>query len=456
LAFHRQFISPASTLRSPTRRLAAIRKEAGPKPKFNLFPAWAKEDAMKFATWKKMAWNLAGALVLMVGLAPAQRAGAQTFKVLHSFNGAGDGANPLAGVTRDAAGNLYGTASTGGAKNCGTVYRLTSSGTYSLLYNFQGQSWGQSDGCAPYARVVFGPDGNLYGTTHSGGNGNGCRNLHGCGTVFMVKPWPGTQELEIYRFGTYDGSDPFYGDLVFDRAGNLYGTTRNGGANLQGAVYKLTPNGGVWTESVAYSFAGSPDGAAPLNGVVLDAAGNLYGTTSAGGTNGWGTVFELKPSGPGWSESILHSFQGSSDGLTPTGGVFLDGAGRLYGATQTGGTGGGIAFELLPSGGGNWSLSTLYSFSGAAFGGSYRTLTMDNAGNLYGTAMADGTRQQGSVFKLTWANGVWIYTSLHDFTGGSDGGAPYGGLVIDAGGNIYGTASVGGAYGNGLVFEITP
>jgi len=410
---------------------------------------------MKLTKCKKV-WVLAGALALTIGLATTQSAEAQNYHVLYSFTGGNDGADPVAGVTLDSAGNLYGTAATGGARSCGTVYRLTPSGSFSLLYTFQGQSWGQTDGCAPWARVVFGPDGNLYGTTHSGGNGDGCRELHGCGTVFRVKPQPGTLEAILHRFGTYDGSDPFYGDLTFDQGGNLYGVTRNGGANLQGAVFKLTPGGGVWTENVVYSFAGAPDGAAPANGVVLDAAGNLYGTTSAGGTNGWGTVFELKPSGSGWSEGILHSFQSGSDGLTPTGSVFLDGTGRVFGSTLTGGTGGGIVYQLLPSGGGNWSLTPLYDFTGITFGGSYHTLIMDNAGNLYGTASADGSHQQGSVFKLTWSNGSWIYQSLHDFTGGSDGGVPYGTLVIDARGNIYGTASAGGAYGNGLVFEITP
>lgn len=414
---------------------------------------------MKHKAWKRMVWGVAGAVVLTVGLALAPAASAQTYSVIHDFVGPNDGANPLAGVTLDTAGNLYGTASTGGARSCGTVYRLQPSGggwTLSLLYNFQGQSWGQSDGCAPYARVVFGPDGNLYGTTHSGGNGNGCRELHGCGTVFSMRPLPGSFEQQLYRFGTYDGSDPFYGDLVFDQAGNLYGTTRNGGANLQGAVYKLAPSGGTWTQSVVYSFGNAPDGAAPVTGVVLDAAGNLYGETSAGGSNNWGTVFQLKPSGSGWSEGILHSFQGGSDGLTPTGSLFLDGAGHLYGATQTGGTGGGIAFELLPSGSGNWNLSALYDFSGTTFGGSYHTVVMDNAGNLYGTSCCDGPYKQGSVFKLTWASGVWTYSSLHDFTGGADGGTPYGTLTIGARGSIYGTASLGGAYKNGVVFRITP
>ena len=383
---------------------------------------------------KKALVLLACALTLMIGVVMARSLEAQTYNVLHSFNGTNDGANPVAGVTLDAAGNIYGTTSAGGTKFCGTVYRLEPSGSFSLLYTFQGQYWGGPDGCSPYARVVFGPDGSLYGTTRIGGDGNGCSALHGCGTVFSVKPQPGTPELLLYRFGIYDGSNPLYADLAFDQAGNIYGTTRNGGANLQGAVYKLTPSGSGWSESVVYSFAGSPDGATPLNGVIFDTAGNLYGATSGGGTNGWGTVYELKPSGSSWSEAVLHSFQGGSDGLTPTSAVFLDGTGRLYGATQAGGIGDGTAFDLAPSGSGTWNFRTLYYFGGGAFGGSYRTLVMDAAGNLYGTASADGAHQQGSVFKLTWSNGTWSYTSLHDFTGASDGGEPYGSLVIDAAG----------------------
>src|SRR5271165_574575 len=391
-------------------------------------------------------------LTLTFGQPPAQ---AQTYNVLHYFTGGSDGANPIAGLTMDSQGILYGTASAGGAKSFGTVYRLVPSGSswaFSLLYTFQGQT----DGSAPYARVGFGPDGNLYGATHSGGGGPGCKDRHGCGTVFQVKPRPGTEEIEVYRFGTDDGSNPAYGDLVFDQAGNLYGTTRNGGANLQGAVYELAPNGVNWTETVVYSFAGTPDGASPLNGPIFDHAGNLYGTTSAGGTGGWGTVYELKPAGLGWTESILHGFQNGSDGLTPTGDVFFDPSGRLYGTTQAGGTGGGgTVFELTPSGEA-WSLNTLYDFSQPALGEEYRTLIMDKAGNLYGTNSGDGVTQQGSVFKLTRSNGAWTYTSLHDFTGGLDGGAPFGRLVFDANGNLYGTAAAGGTHGNGVVFEITP
>jgi uncharacterized repeat protein (TIGR03803 family) len=409
--------------------------------------------------------SLSIVLALTMVLLPSHSAEAQTYSVVYNFTGSSDGANPVAGVTVDRSGSLYGTTSAGGRKGFGTVYRLVHSGPnwlFYLVYTFEGLTQNSTDGSAPYARVVIGPDGFLYGTTHSGGEGQGCKALHGCGTVYTVRPKPGNiwvpwQETVLYSFGTNDGSNPDYGDLVFDQAGNLYGTTRNGGANLQGAVYELSPNGANWMEKVLYSFAGQPDGATPLGGPVFDRAGNLYGTTYAGGTNGTGTVYQLKPSGSGWTENILHSFQTGSDGVAPTGGVNFDQPGNLYGATQTGGAaGGGTVFELTSLLGGSWSLSTLYGFLGTAFGGAYRTVVMDAAGNLYGTTSSDGAHPWGSVYKLTRSNGGWTYSSLHDFTGGADGGTPYGSLVFDGSGNLYGTASAGGANGQGVVFEITP
>ncbi len=366
-------------------------------------------------------------------------------------------------MTIDPAGNLYGTTSAAGARGFGTVYRIVHAGAnwrFYLLYTFLGQTDQTNDGGAPYSRVVIGPDGLLYGTTHSGGDGQGCKAWYGCGTVYSLKPgetvapW---QETLLFRFGTDDGSNPDYGDVVFDQAGNLYGTTRNGGAYLQGTVYELTPNVTGWTEQVLYSFAGPPDGTSPLSGPVFDQSGNLYGTTSAGGASGWGTVYQLKLSGSGWAENILYSFQQGSDGLAPTAGLIFDPSGNLYGATQTGGIGGGgTAFELSPLSGGTWNLSTLYGFLGPAFGGPYRSAIMDSAGNLYGTTSGDGAHQWGSVFKLTRSSGGWTYSSLHDFTGGTDGGTPYGSLVFDANGNLYGTTYAGGANGEGVVFEITP
>ena len=398
--------------------------------------------------------------MLGINLLPAAFVQAQTFNVLHSFTGQSDGANPVAEVTIDPAGNLYGTTSAGGGAGFGNVYRLihaSSSWNFNLVYTFQGFTQWSQDGGSPYARVTIGPDGALYGTTRIGGFGEGCREEHGCGTVFKLQPQfgGGWTETLLFQFGYYDGDHPFYGDVVFDRAGNLYGSLPIGGAYLNGAVYKLTPGNGAWTESLIYSFSG-PDGSAPYGGPVFDAAGNLYGTTSAGGTSGLGTVYRLQPAGAAWTETVLHSFQGS-DGMTAGSGVLLDSAGDLYGTTQAGGTvGDGTAFELTTLGQGNWSLRTLFPFQGTGLQGSYRTLAMDSNGNLYGTSATEGAYHLGSVFKLTFANGTWQYTSLHDFTGGRDGANPYGTLSFDAAGNLYGTTENGGMYGNGVVFQIAP
>jgi uncharacterized repeat protein (TIGR03803 family) len=428
---------------------------------------------MKFTTETLTATRLSTVLAVIIVLALTPSAEAQAYNIVHNFTGGSDGANPIAGVTLDAAGSLYGTASAAGRRGFGTVYRLVHSGPnwlFYLVYTFEGLTQNSTDGSAPYSRVVIGPDGFLYGTTHSGGDGQGCKALHGCGTVYTVRPKPGNiwvpwEETVLYQFGTDDGSNPDYGDLVFDQAGNLYGTTRNGGAYLQGTVYELTPNGVNGTERVLHSFAGLSDGATPLSGAIFDQAGNLYGSTSAGGTNGSGTAYQLKPSGSGWTENALHSFQNASDGGAPTGGVILDSSGDLYGATQAGGMfGNGTVFELTSLANGSWSLSALYAFVGAGIGGSYRTITMDNAGNLYGTSSEGGAHGWGSVFKLTWSNGGWVYRSLHDFTGGADGGTPFGSVVLDASGNLYGTTFFGGTgqcnaqgyAGCGVVFEITP
>jgi len=375
-----------------------------------------------------------------------------SYKVLHTFTGGQDGSYPSAGLTLNGAGNLYGTAFNGG----GTVYQLKKKGgTFNLLHNFAG-----GDGNGPTARVVFGSNGTLYGTTHGGGLNYG--------TTFNLRPFPSVcktalcpwMETVLYSFaGSPDGDGPGLGDLIFDQAGNIYGTTVNGGANDLGAVFEMSPSGSGWTESVLYSFSGS-DGAHPENGVIFDNAGNLYGTTLDGGVGGYGTVFELTPSGSGWTEKVLYSFQNGSDGSHPVAGLIFDQSGNLYGATSNGGTGGGGAvFELTPSGN-SWTYSLVYSFIGGANCGPEASLVMDGAGNLYGTTVCDGVNKAGSVFKLTPSGPPWIYTSQHEFTGGSDGGNPISNVVFDANGNLYGTASEGGSgcapNGCGVVWEITP
>jgi uncharacterized repeat protein (TIGR03803 family) len=406
--------------------------------------------------------NAALLLMSVLAILAVQPAPAQTFTVVHNFTGGTDGATPMGTLTTDGLGALYGTTIAGGANGLGTVFRLARSGDtweFYALYAFDGLN-NLDDGISPFAGVVIGPDGLLYGTTHSGGDGNGCMEWHGCGTVFDLKPGRTVElwdDVILHRFGSADGSNPDHGDLLFGPGGDIYGTTRNGGDYQQGAVYKMISNRGGWTETVLHSFGGSPDGASPLSELIIDQQGNLYGTTSAGGANGWGAIFRLKPSGSGWSEDLLYSFTNGLDGITPAAGLVLDGAGNLYGATQGGGTGGGgTIFELAPSAGDTWNFSTIANLQGTSSGGPNGALVMDAAGNLYGTTSRDGAYDWGSVFHLTLSNGAWTYHSLHDFTGGMDGGTPDSSLVFDANGNLYGTASAGGASGQGVIFEIAP
>ena len=399
---------------------------------------------------------------------------AQSFNVLYSFTGGSDGAHPLAGLTMDSRGNLFGTTLDSGTHGWGTVYTLTHSGsgwTLSSLYAFQGLTDSVADGGAPASRAVFGPNGALYGTTKSGGFGQGCVEWYfGCGTVYSLSNRSGTwKEGILFQFGNFDGGNPGYGDVVFDRAGNMYDTSSTSGPSGIGVAYQVhTVNIG---EHVLHSFTGTPDGSGPFSGPLLDAAGNLYGTTLAGGANGYGAVYELSPSGGGWTEVILYSFTNGSDGGGPISSLVLDRSGNLYGATQSGGSyGGGTLFKLTERSGA-WALTTLYEFrsatastpgsipaggcTGQPFIGSNRTLSIDTAGNLYGTTSADTVNQYGSVFKLTPVGTNWSYTRLHAFSG-PDGGAPWGSLLLDSAGNVYGTAALGGANNCGVVFEITP
>jgi len=413
---------------------------------------------------------VAALLVLVIGLS-GMLASAQTFSVLHSFTGGPDGAHPLAGVTMDGAGNLYGTASLGGFGS-GAVFELARRGSgwvVNPLYQFRGMP----DGFFPEAGVTIAPDGTLYGTTFYGGNaGYGCAQGGPvqCGTVFQLRP-PATAcktalcpwaETQIYEFNNYPSLFwPNFGDLILDRAGNLYGVANQGGSGRTeaGGVFRLAPSDGGWTETNIYEFQGTNDGGQPLGGVTFDSAGNLFGTTFGFGGLGnipYGSVYELMPAGSGWTESTLYLFQNGQDGAFPKANVIVDALGNLYGTTSYGGLGnGGTVFELAHTQSG-WVFNILYSLVGPIGRGSFSPLLMDAAGNLYGTTVGGGAFQQGSVFKLTYSQGGWTYNDLHDFTAGSDGRAPYGALIVDASGNLYGTAGWGGSNGNGVVWEITP
>ena len=405
-------------------------------------------------------------LLFMTLTAPPARG--QTYRVIYDFNETyGSGLQPFAGVTIDSHGSLYGTTTGGGGYGySGTVFMLSPSATtwvYSPLHTFRGGI----DGNSPYARVVFGPDGDLYGTTAGGGGAAYCSSFGGCGTVLKLH-WNGAswQETILYVFqGPPDGMWPYSGDLVFDRAGNIYGTTEQGGytgGNCYardgcGIVYKLTPSAGGYGESVLYRFTEQGDGGFPNGGVILDAAGNLYGTAV--------DVYELSPSRGGWTETTLHTFNGGRQGGWAFGGVTFDSEGNLFGTTYTGGSGNaGTVFELSPLNG-NWSYDLIHTFTAYDSGGlEYRgpldSLTIDSSGNLYGTTSGGGLYGRGAVFKLIRSANGWLYTTLHDFCGGgspcSDGAYPAGAVSIGPNGRLYGTTQYGGGNQGGVVWEISP
>jgi uncharacterized repeat protein (TIGR03803 family) len=422
---------------------------------------------------------LAVALMLPTGAGAASK-----YKVLYKFKGKGDGASPVAGLTSDGAGNLYGTTEAGGntkcsGNGCGVVFELTpkSDGTWteSVLHRFSRGS----DGATPLAGLTFDEAGNLYGTTSEGGGATEC-NGNGCGTVFELKPnsdgsWT---ESVLYRFtGGADGGQPVAG-VIFDTAGNLFGTTVIGGdltcynnGNGCGTIFKLTPNAnGTWTENGLYNFPCSfmdcHEGAFPKAGLIFDTAGNLYSTTDGGGS-GDGTVFKLTPSANGsWTESVLHIFGWLPDGHDPVAGLIFDAAGNLYGTTQFGGVrrglhlcggGCGTVFRLSPNSDGSWT-EHVFQFANHPAASPLAGLILDEVGNLYGTTYQGGPAGGGAIFKLTPnLNGSWGYSGLHVFQG-KPALHPYDSLVLDKAGNLYGTTRDCGGDKNcyGVVFEITP
>jgi len=387
---------------------------------------------------------LACAFVLALAAVALPLAQAQTFSVVHNFSGGSDGGGPLNGFTTDGVGNLYGTTSAGGTFNYGVVYKLTTAGAQSVLHNFAGGT----DGANPDGFPVRDKAGNLYGTTTAGG-------ASGAGAVFKVTA-SGTETV-LYSFTRKnDGATPEAG-LALDAAGNLYGTTTAGGAHSNGTVFKLSvpKTGSKWRESTLYGFGGGTDGAVPVAGVTVATNGNIYGTTSAGGSYGYGTVFELTHSGLSWTETILHSFSNGDDGSVVYAGLIADKSGNLYGAaTQGGSGGGGTIFELTPASG-TYTFNVLDSVPGWGISGSFRNLMLSSTGILYGTTHCDGNNNAGTVWELTPASGSWNYTLLYTFTGGTDGLFSFSNLVMEKG-KLYGTTNEGGADNYGVVFEVTP
>jgi uncharacterized repeat protein (TIGR03803 family) len=414
------------------------------------------------------------AVVLVVVILPVLMSAAwaqSKYKSLHKFDRATDGSDVTGGLVFDQSGNLYGTAAYDGAYSQGTVFELIpqSNGGWAIkvLHSFTGGS----DGGAPLSTLVFDQAGNLYGTTRQGGDSNS-------GVVFkLARNEDGSwTESVLYSFeGGTDGAVPFAG-LIFDDSGNLYGTTTEGGGSQSqtcdggcGTVFTLTPNSdGSWTETVLYSFSGGSDGATPYAPLLFDSSGNLYGTTHQGGTvnsncsAGCGVVFELTPIADGsWKETVLHRFCSGggfcSDGLGPLDSVVLDQAGNIYGTAESGGASyNGVVFRLTPNTDGGWKEKVLLSFNGMDGCSPYAGLITDQTGSLYGTTFDCGPARAGVVFKLMPnSNGEWHETILHAFHD-HPGERPTAGVIFDAEGNLYGTTSGDGNRTFGSVFEIMP
>lgn len=410
---------------------------------------------------------------------------ASKYKVLYSFTGGADGNEFMwvtgagnwfsSGLVADQTGTFYGTTAAGGDYGYGVVFKLApgsgGSWTETVLYRFTGGA----DGAYPFAGLVFDTAGNLYGTTSGGGSGS-CSNSYtnGCGVVFELTPnldgsWT---ENVIYSFtGGADGAQP-EARLTFDASGNLYGTANAGGQHLSspcpynpfggqydngcGVVFELIPNGnGTWAESVLHRFTGGWDGGPEVSSLTFDAAGNLYGTAQ-GGKYAQGVVFKLAPSSTGWKETALHTFTCQKDGCSPLAftGLAFDATGSLYGTTfWLPNFGGGTVYKLTPTATGPWKWSLVHSFGTANAYHPVAGVILDADGNVYGTATSGGAHGSGEVFKvMPTTGGGWKYTVLHTFAN-NPLSCPF--SLMGAGGTLYGSACYSDKAAGG-VFEITP
>ena len=400
------------------------------------------------------------ALCLALILLFTAGAWAGTEKVLYAFcsqQNCADGAYPYAGVISDKAHNLYGTTAQGGDNFNGLVYELkhTKSGwKESVLYKFTGGA----DGAAPTGQLVFDEKGNLYGA-----NGGGA----GYGTVYELSPSKGGWTFTVIH--TFRGGDDGVvgigvSGLVLDKASHLYGVTEMGGTAGYGTIFKLSRAGSKWKKTILYNFAAGADAQDPLMGLTWDSGGNLYGATVGGGADGCGAVFELAHQKNGWKESVIYNFTGGSDGCWPEfGSVTIPKSGEIYGTTGAGGSANqGVVYQLKLSNG-TWNEKTLYDFTGGNDGGQvFAGVTLDPAGNIFGASAYYGSGSYGAVVKLAKKKSGYKEMTLQDFTG-SDGGYPYGNIMVDAKGNLYGTTFRGGNLGCnqvqegcGVVFEMKP
>ncbi|MGH6887763.1 MAG: choice-of-anchor tandem repeat GloVer-containing protein [Rhizomicrobium sp.] len=394
--------------------------------------------------------RLFGAALLSGLLLSSQCFAVTTFKVLYTFTGTTDGGVPSNGsLILDANGNLYGTTEHGGEYDSGTAYEVSTNGTETVLHSFA-----EGSGGFPPDALVMDKKGNLWGTTDGGGNQTDC------GVIFEIT---GATEKLVHTFtGEPDDGCAAFAAMIIGGDGNFYGTSTGGGKYNRGTVFELAPDG---TDKLLHFFGSGRGGYSPFAGVFMDASGNFYGADAGGGSRGFGTLFEIVPSG---HEAVLHSFKGSrKDGSIPDGRLIRDQSGNFYGTVLGGGRAGceanlgcGAVFKLTPDG----KETILHFFKGGRRDGANPSdgLIADGAGNLYGTTWYGGASCTpepaygcGTVFKVAPDGSETI---LYNFSknNGANGANPVAGLVADAAGNLYGTASFGGAYGYGTVFEITP
>ena len=366
--------------------------------------------------------------------------------VIYPFAGGADGGFPQAGLIADANGNFYGTTTSDGAGHNGVVFELSpppagkTQWTETVLYAFTGGK----DGGDPQARLVMDAKGDLFGTAYQGGK-------DGQGTVFELKP-PKKGETAwtfslVHSFtGKDDGGAP-WSTLILDNAGNLYGTASQGGTGVVGVVFEFTKNTDKagWTETVLYNFTGNNDGGEPYGNLVVGPDGALYGTAVAYGANNYGTLYRLVPSdsGNGYSFDLLYAFAGGKDGSTPRDGMILGNDGNFYGTTAGFDNSQGTVFRLSNNNG-TFTETPLYAFSGAGFTGNgpWATVSQDSSGKLYGTTLGVGRSSNGEVFQLTppKTGNHWSASVLHAFKGGTDGQFPHSTVLIGADGALFGTA----------------
>lgn len=391
------------------------------------------------------------AFTLLTGAAWA----ANTTKQIYSFAGNTDGEYTDTELVRDSAGNLYGTSVQGGTYGGGTVFQVTPAGVHTVLYNFTGGA----DGGEPYKGVTLDAQGNLYGTAVTGGGGS-CEG--GCGVVFELKNSGGVWTQSVIH--TFSGAADGYGPgspVSIDKSGNVYGTVPTGGKYGMGVVYQLRPSASGWKLRVIHTFTGGTDGGGGSAGsLLIDSAGNLFGACTVGGSLGFGTVYEVSPVQGQWRFTTLYTFKDQPDGALPYGGLVLDKAGNLYGTTYYAGAHDfGTVYKLTHSNG-HWIESVLYSFQGGNDGASpISSLVADASGNFYGTTSDGGasTCGCGVIYKMTrGSGGKWTESVVYQFPGSPDPGFAYNGMITDGKGNFYGATVHGGDNNDGAIYQFTP